>query len=803
MLNIYKKEITGYFNSLIGYLAIALFLLLSGLVLWVFPDTSILDAGYATLEGFFSLAPYLLLFLIPAIAMRSIAGEKADGTYDLLLSRPNTLQNIVLGKYFGILTIGLLAILPTTVYAISLYFLAYPQGNLDIGATIGSYLGLLFLMCVYAAIGIFCSALTKNPIVAFLLAVFACFIAYYGLEAGSLLSIFSGTEDSIKNLGIQDHYYSISRGVLTAKDVVYFISLSLLFLVFTVGHLGRFFRKRKKTFSAYGVAILLFFLLNSVAFTSLFGRLDLTEDKRFTLTGTSKELVQNLSENIYITIFLDGDLPSGFERLKRATIDMANDLKAQSKGNIKFTVIDPLAGSQSEQQDFTQALIERGVFPTNLSVKTDAGLTQKLIFPSAIVSTEEQEIVVNLLHQKTGATPEESLNNSIQNLEYAFVSAIGKVTQQQTAFIGFTEGHGEPSDLELYDAMHSIMAGNQVGRVNLDSVTYESLQQLSILFVVKPTKAFSESDKYKIDYFVRNGGRVVWAIDQIDASLDNLRQTGSQPLIGRQLNLDDLFFLYGFRLNYNLLADLNCGQIPLSVGNMGGQSQIELVPWYFFPILMPTSQNPIVKNLDGIRTEFIGTIDTIETPQIHKEILLSSSPFARTISTPTPISLQMVEETPDPAQFKTKPQPVALLLSGKFPYIFQNRPAPQGILQPVNLSSVSNEAKMLVFADGDWLINQVNSKDQSPYPLGWDRYTEQQFANKTLLQNIVDYLLHDEKIIALRNREVKLRLLDQAKVKATKTTWQAINVVLPLALLFIFGIVQQLWRKKKYQIRNK
>src|SRR5690606_16699976 len=160
--------------------------------------------------------------------------------------------------------------------------------------------------------------------------------------------------------------------------------------------------------------------------------------------------------------------------------------------------------------------------------------------------------------------------------------------------------------------------------------------------------------------------------------------------IGRQLNLDDLFFLYGFRLNYNLLAVLNCGQIPLSVGNMGGQSQIELVPWYFFPILMPTSQNPIVKNLNGIRTEFIGTIDTIETTLIHKEILLSSSPFARTISTPTPISLQMVEETPDPAQFKTKPQPVALLLSGKFPYIFQNRPAPQGILQPVNLSSVSN-----------------------------------------------------------------------------------------------------------------
>src|SRR5690606_11980604 len=220
-----------------------------------------------------------------------------------------------------------------------------------------------------------------------------------------------------------------------------------------------------------------------------------------------------------------------------------------------------------------------------------------------------------------------------------------------------------------------------------------------------------------IDYFVRNGGRVVWTIDQVDASLDNLRQAASQPLIGKQLNLDDLFFLYGFRLNYNVLADLNCGQIPMSIGNIGGQAQIELVPWYFFPILMPTSANPIVKNLDGIRTEFIGTIDTIETPRIRKEVLLSSSPFARTIATPAPISLQMIEEAPDPAKFKTKPQPVALLLSGKFPYIFENRPAPEGIQQAIDLTSTSRETKMLVFADGDWLINQVNHKDQSPYPL--------------------------------------------------------------------------------------
>jgi len=797
-LSIYKKEIAGHFNALTGYLAIGLFLSLSGLLLWVFPDTSVLEAGYATLEGLFAVAPYLLLFLVPAIAMRSIAGERADGTYDLLLSRPNTLENIVLGKYLGVLTIGTLSILPTAVYAVSLYFLAHPQGNIDIGETVGSYLGLLFLLSAYAAIGVFCSGLTKSPIISFLLAVFGCFTAYYGLEAGSQLPVFGRMEDAVSNLGIREHYDSISRGVLTARDAIYFISLAMLFLVFTVGHIGRHFRKRKRTFSAYAVAVTLFFLLNSTAFAQFFGRLDLTEDKRFTLAETSRELVRDLPENVYITLFLDGELPSGFRRLKTAAIDMAKSLKAHSRGKIKFAVIDPLAGDESERREFAEALMERGVVPTNLSVKTDAGLTQKLIFPSAIVSTEEREIAVNLLQQKTGARPEEALNNSVQNLEYAFVSAIGKVARAETPFIGFTEGHGEPSDLELHGAMTGIGTSNLVGRVNLDSVTYESLRRLRVLFVVKPERAFSESDKYKIDYFVRNGGRVVWAVDQVDAHLDRLRQTGSQPLLARDLRLDDMFFLYGFRLNANLVADLNCAQIPLSVGNLGGQPQIELVPWYFFPILVPTGQNPIVKNLDGIRTEFIGTIDTIETPGIRKEVLLSSSPFSRTIASPAPISLQMVEEMPDPARFRTQPQPVAVLLSGRFPYIFQDRPAPRGIAEPVDLSSVSEETKMLTFADGDWLINQVNAKDGSPYPLGWDRYTEQQFANQTLLLNTVDYLLNNERTIALRNREVKLRLIDRAKVKAEKTRWQAVNVALPLALLLIFGAGQQFWRRKRY-----
>ncbi|SKC00825.1 ABC-2 type transport system permease protein [Sphingobacterium nematocida] len=802
MFSIYKKEIAGYFNSLIGYLAIGIFLLITGLLLWVFPDTSLLEAGYASLDSFFNLAPYLLLFLVPAIGMRSIAGEKSDGTYELLLSRPISLGQIILGKFLGILTIVLLAIIPTIVYAITTYLLAFPTGNIDIGATIGSYLGLLLLGATFASIALFCSSLTDNPIIAFLMAVLVCFLFFYGFDAIGQITFLFDYEDLIKKIGIIEHYDAISRGVLSFSDLMYFLSVQTLFLIFSIGHLGRRFRPRKKTLIVYSTSLLIAFTLNHPIFQQLYGRWDFTSDQRFTLNDTSKSIVADLKKETYITIFLDGKLPAGFKRLRQAAIDMAHDLRSYSNGKLKVNIIDPTAGSQEEQKQYTEALISRGLYPTNLSIKSGSGFNQTLIFPAAIISHGDQEINVNLLQNKIGQSPEQVLNNSIQNLEYAFVSAITKINTDKLPYIAFTEGHGEPSDLELYDAMQSLGVSNQVGRLNLDSISLNNLKEIAILIIAKPEKAFSEREKYKLDYYVRNGGSIIWAIDQIDASLEHLKKTGSQPLIGKELNLDDQLFLYGARLNYNLLADLNCSQIPLSVGNVGTQTQIELVPWYFFPILMPTSHNPILKNLDGIRAEFVGTVDTIAVKGIKKELLLYSSPFSRIVNTPGPISLQMVEEQPDPNKFRTEPKAVAALLSGKFPYLFQNRPIPPGVTEKIDLTNTSEEAKMLIIADGDWLINQVNYKDQSPYPLGWDRFTEQQYANRTFLENIVDYFMNDERLISLRNREVKLRLLDQSAVKNEKLKWQLINVVLPILILGIAAGCQNYMRIRRYTREN-
>lgn len=793
MYSIFKKEVAAYFNSLLGYLAIGLFLLLSGLLLWVFPDSSILDAGYASLDNFFSFAPYLFMFLAPAISMRALAGEKADGTFELLLSRPLTLAQIILGKYLGGLLIILLSLLPTSIYVYSIYELSFPKHQIDMGAIIGSYIGLFLLASSFIAMGIFTSAISKNPIISFLTGAFLSFVAYYGFDAISQLSLFENLQDGIQNLGIQSHYLSLSRGVLLLPDVLYFLSLIILFISLSVIVL-----EHKRSLKSIFITCIAVFLCSILGNFIHAARIDFTSDQRFTLQPQSIEILQNLKQDIYINIFLDGDIPPGFKRLKTAAVDMALDFKRYSSGRVKFSVIDPMAGSSAEQQQFSEALISRGLYPTHLSVKTQAGLSQKLIYPAAVISTDSTEINVNLLQNRMGANPEQILNNSVQNIEYAFISAISKLESSHTPLIGFTEGHNEPTDLELYDAMHSLAVGNQVGRVHLDSISIQDLNKFSILIIAKPKIAFSEADKYKIDYFVRHGGRLIWALDQVDVELDDLRKSGEQVALGRSLNLDDLLFQYGVRFNYNLIADMNCGQIPVAVGQVGGQSQIELTPWLFHPILMPNNTHPALKNLDGIYTKFVGTIDTIATENLKKEIVLSSSPFSKILNTGATISLKMIEQQPNPKEFQGQTLPVAAFISGKFPYIFDNRAAPAGITEPYNLSQIQHESRMFMIADGDWITNQINAKDQSPFPMGWDRYMEQQFANKSLLLNVVDYLLNDESLIALRNREVKLRLLDDALVKSQKLTWQLINIIGPLALLLSIAMLQQYIRRRQY-----
>ena len=555
--------------------------------------------------------------------------------------------------------------------------------------------------------------------------------------------------------------------------------------------------RRKRDLNILIIALAGIVILNVLS-SFFFTRIDFTAEKRYTLSEITKTILADLDDEVQVTVYLEGEFPAGFKRLRNSTADLLRDFKTYSNAHLKFDFVNPLSGDQKSQEEAYQLLIEKGIEPTNLSVKTEDGMSQKIIFPAALITYKGRQIPVKLLQSRSGISPEEVLNNSIQNLEYAFASAIKKISKNESGRIGFTEGHGELSDQQLSDAMKSLGDSYEVGRVDLNTIAFAGLDQLKVLIIAKPEKPFTEAEKYKIDYFLMKGGRIIWSIDQVSADLDSLRGATEQLAFAKKLNLDDMLFKYGVRLNYTLLADMNSAQIPVNVGEVGGQSQIQLLPWLFYPVFVPVSTHPLVKNLDGIRSEFPGTIDLISVKGIKSEVILSSSPFNRQMEVPVLLSLQMVEQEPDPKQFQSDPKPFGVLLEGIFPSNFKNRPIPVGISEPLAIPALAKPGKMIVLADGDIFKNQINSTDGSSYPLGFDRFTREQYANKNFLLNAADYLYDDSGIISLRNKEIKLRLLDRAKIRQEKIFWQSLNIGLPIILLIACGIFQHYYRIRKY-----
>jgi gliding-associated putative ABC transporter substrate-binding component GldG len=533
----------------------------------------------------------------------------------------------------------------------------------------------------------------------------------------------------------------------------------------------------------------------------IFHRFDFTADKRFTLSDKTKSLLLKNQKPVIITVFLDGELPPAFKRLQAAVNDILSDYKAYSNSDIKLVFVDPIAGlNQADQDTVVNNLYEKGIEATNLSVKTEAGLTQKLVFPMAMIESDGKQLAVKLFQNlDTRGNYEDNINRSIENLEYIFTSSLKKVITGTNPRIGFSESNGELSDLQLADAIHSLSDSYLVGRIDLNSIDKTGLDKLKMLVIAKPKKPFTETEKYKINYFVMNGGRVLWSIDQVSAELDSLRGRSGQMAINNNLNLDDMLFMYGARINYNIIADpANSAEIPVSTGVVGGQNQMQLLPWIYYPVLLPDTAQSVVKKLDGIKSEFPSTVDTIGVRGVKKSYILSTSAYNKVYNVPKLFSLQMVGEQLDPRSFQSKPQNVGLMLEGNFPSVFAGRPLPATITQPYTQESTGKAAKMIVIGDGDIFKNQISEQNGAPFPLGFDRYSQRTFGNKALLLNIVDYFTDDDNLITLRNKEVKIRLLDKAKIRLEKTKWQFINVIAPLLLLIFFAIFQHYYRKYKY-----
>ena len=559
----------------------------------------------------------------------------------------------------------------------------------------------------------------------------------------------------------------------------------------------------------FGILIIIFVnIISNFVFT----RFDLTSEKRYSLSDATKELLNNLDDIVYFQIYLDGEFPAGFKRLRNETKEMLNEFRAYSD-NIEYEFINPSeSDNKNERNDVYKLLIERGLNPTDLLVKTKEGNSQQIIFPGAIAIYKSNELPLELLKTQIGVPSELILNNSIQALEFNIASTIKKLSKTQKPKIAFIEGHGELNKNETFDITKALSDYYTIERIKID----EQLNSLAerrmpdsskiiiknkfdAIIIAKPDSVFSEKDKFIIDQFIMRGGKVLWVIDPVLASLDSLNKAESMLGITNNLNLEDILFKYGVRLNNDLIMDLNALPIPMRTGQIGNQPQIDFFPWFYFPVITPLLSHPIVNNLNAIKTEFVSSIDTIDVKGIDKTILLTTSQYSRTINSPVLIELSILQEKVNENQFSEHNVPIAILLEGSFESVFNNR-IPPSIANDSLIGFVNKSipTKMIVISDGDIIKNQFHFQQGYPLPLGYDQYTGETFGNKELILNAMNYLIDDSGLISIRSRELTLRLLDRTEINKSKLFWQLLNTLGPIILIVIFGILQTYFRRKKY-----
>ncbi len=532
-------------------------------------------------------------------------------------------------------------------------------------------------------------------------------------------------------------------------------------------------------------------------------RIDLTAEKRYTLTDQTKELLKNLDDIVYFKVYLDGDLPAGFSRLRNSTKELLDEFRVYGNDNIHYEFINPSElKDKTARDELYRDLYKKGLDPTNMKEKDEEGKTsQKIIFPGTVVTFQSKELAVNLLKNNISMPPEVNLNNSIQDLEYEFVRIIKKLSTEKTPKIGFIEGHGELSDIQVADITNALFDFYSVKRVKI-AANLDALKDFDVIVIAQPDTLFDEKDKFIIDQFIMNGGKSLWLIDAVKIDLDSLAYTNATIGMVNYTNIEDQLFKYGVRVNPVLVQDLQCAVIPINTAVVGAPPQFAPSAWYYFPLIAPPSSHMITKNLNLLKSEFANTIDTVgEGLNIKKTILLYSSQYSKTISAPARVSLDIMKYEPDKRMFSSPYLPMAVLLEGEFESLFKNRITPDiAFNKDIGFKEYSVPTKMIVVADGDMIRNLYRKENGqiTPYPLGFDRYTGQTYGNKEFILNAINYLCDDSGLLSLRAREIKLRLLDKAKIMDEKFKWQLINTILPIAFIIAFGIVIGIYRKRKY-----
>ncbi|GAB3944149.1 gliding motility-associated ABC transporter substrate-binding protein GldG [Spirosoma harenae] len=538
-------------------------------------------------------------------------------------------------------------------------------------------------------------------------------------------------------------------------------------------------------------------VLVNVLSAFVFFRLDLTQEKRYTLSEATQSLLENLPDDIHVDVYLTGDLPPGFKRLENAVRETLDGFQAEADKKVTYRFINPDdAVTVDEKNKLIDKLQQRGLLPTNLFANEGGKRTEKLVFPGAIVSYKGKETPVQLLKGNKTSSSEDQLNQSYEGVEFQLASAIRKLIQTEgnRRRVGLLVGHTQVPPSRFADLLASIQENYDLYFLDLSKPG--PINGLDLLLVTKPDKAFSEDELFKIDQFVVNGGRALFFVDGQKVDSVSNQGTYAQPL---SLNLDDLFFRWGVRINRDVVKDIYCAPIPFNVGNLGDKPNIQLVPWRFYPLLnnFGRSGNPIVRNLDAVLGRFVSTLDTVRSAGIQKTPLLLTSTYTKVLKTPALISYTEARQQPDPSTYTDGSRIIACLLEGNFQSLFANRILPSDP-RANGFKAEGLASRILICSDGDLVINDVDYKRQTPYPLGFDRYTRNTFANKDFALHAIDYLIDPNGVIAARSRVVALRPLDKIRVDANRTGWQVLNVLGPLALLGLIGAVWQFARRRSY-----
>jgi len=541
-----------------------------------------------------------------------------------------------------------------------------------------------------------------------------------------------------------------------------------------------------------------------IAFVSqrAFFRIDFTSEKRFTLSDKTKEILKGIDEVVFIKVYLDGDMPAGFKKFRNAIQETLDEFKIYGGDNIQYEFIDPAESTNAEvRYKIFNELVDKGLKPNDIQVnEKDGQKSEKTLFPGAIINYKGIEYPVSFLKNSAILTAEENLNNSIQNIEYQLVKSIFILTNQKVEKVAFLEGHGELNEMETGDITHELSNYFEVDRGTING-NPEILANYKAVIIARPTKPFSESDKFILDQYVMNGGKLIWFLDGVQVNSDSLAN-GSSLALANSLNIEDLLFTYGVRVNPNLVKDIQCNTLPVQAGMDGNQPKWVQAPWLYYPLLSPLVMHPVTRDLNLIFARFASTIDTVGANNaLVKTVLLRTSSFTQVVNAPLFVRLAEVKQTPQKEQFNMPNQAIAVLLEGEFSSVFRNRNA-KDILPDANitLKTKSVPTKMMVIADGDLIANDVRITPKGPMitALGYDKYTRQTFGNKEFIVNAISYLTDENNLLSLRSKEYKLRILDRARIGNERLKWQIINVLLPVLLVVVFGIVYQFRRKRKY-----